>query len=420
MVDVAERVARHGSDLEVALWHETADYLVLREQLLREAVAAVYPERSGEDAMEVFPAPTQPRDAAPDPKLDARQVAELRRGAGRFGIGGELDVQSGADIQLLEGGKPWKVLAERKIAAGRRVYAGSDHRLIGDDEVGFMREQIRIARGLEHVEEVPLEDVAKTEYGMVRQLAELEAGFTPLEQDEVLPFGYDIHNKFALVREPTGQLVRIGIDAEGKDVFILRVDQENYEDRGQQKYRNRPDATDLMRFLSRMLDEQGDTTSSVGFNTSSTYASRVVSMMRAGLQNGRRFLVGMYGRQTLADAKGDSATSPTALNQIPGEVYVVAEQLKLLREELWKRRGALQSGIERLYDFDPVGSDEEAAKRQVVAIVAIVALQGSGLVRPGMERQEADSEDDGMIGNFAVRAILRDFRKLGRGASLVA
>ncbi|HEY5442474.1 MAG TPA: hypothetical protein VIJ68_02970, partial [Candidatus Saccharimonadales bacterium] len=207
------------------------------------------------------------------------------------------------------------------------IFAGSPDRLIGEDETAYVEE--RLGKGIE---------TAKTEYDMVRQIAGWQESFVPLEAPEVVPFGYDIYNGHALVPQPTGQLIKIG-ECNGAAVLHLRVDRENYfdEEEGKDMFRNRPDSAALMGFVSDMLSASGDEASSVAINSSTTYASRAVDTVRAGLEHGRPFLVGMYGRQTLADVERKPAAEPTEIKQIPGELYEMQNKLLQLRVAVAKK-----------------------------------------------------------------------------------
>lgn len=305
-------------------------YLQERQQWLADAVELFGVERDT-DPREVFDAPPEVRANAPDLELAEDQEKALREIAGRFGIGGEADVKSRATHQIIEGGKPWKVMAEAAIADSADVlfFAGSPDRRLGDDERTFMQKQSH-----------PMSEVVATEYQMVEQIARQMDGFTPLQYQELLPYGYDITNDFALITEfedqptTTAQFVKIGT-VNDKPVILLRVDREDYIDgEGSPKFRNRPASVDLLRIVSDVLEHTGEEGASVGINTSNTYASRQSDTVLVGLRSNRTFDVGMYGRETLAQVKGDSVAAPTELKQIPGELHTIANKLDALRAEL--------------------------------------------------------------------------------------
>ncbi len=307
-------------------------YIEQSRTWLGDAAELVGAERNAE-LTDIFPAAAETRDEGKavafvngqEKELPQEEYEEsLREIAGRFGIGGERDVTTDSQYILLEGGKPWKVEAEARIADDAKVliFAGSPHRKLGQDETEFLATKLS-------------EDVqpAETEYDMVRQIAELQEGFEPLENNVTLEFGYDIHNGFSVSQNETGQFVHVGT-LQGRDVVLLRVDRENYQDEeGNTKYRNQPDSAALMSVVSDVLTLAGDTASSVGMNTSNTYASRAIDAMRAGIRKNRSFKVGMYGRQTLADT-GAPVPAQTAYHQIPGELNTIATKLQQLESEL--------------------------------------------------------------------------------------
>lgn len=307
-------------------------YIEQSRSWLGDAAELVGAERETE-LTDIFPAAPETRDEGKavafvdgqEKELPKEQYeASLREIAGRFGIGGERDVETDAQIVLLEGGKPWKVEAEAKIADEAKVliFAGSPYRRLGQDETEFLA--AKLPEGVQP---------AETEYDMVRQIAELQEGFEALENDVTLAFGYDINNGFEVSQAETGQLIHFGT-LQGRDVVLLRVDRENYQDEeGNSKYRNQPDSAALMGIVSDVLALAGDTESSVGMNTSNTYASRAIDAMRAGLRKNRSFKVGMYGRQTLADT-GAPVPAQTAYHQIPGELHTIATKLQQLESEL--------------------------------------------------------------------------------------
>ena len=166
---------------------------------------------------------------------------------------------------------------------------------------------------------------------MVRRIAQNAEGFVPLEEDIILPFGYDINEDHKITETPTGQFVEIG-SINGAPVVILRVDRENMPDG---KYQNQPNPLQLLNVVAGVRAAAGDQTSSIGILTSNTYASsRSVGVVEAGLRSERDFTIGMYGRSTLAEVQGKPASEPTPINQIPGELYVIAEALQSLQDTI--------------------------------------------------------------------------------------
>lgn len=315
---------------------QTEAYIAERQRWIGDAVELLTGDRSTEPT-QVLQAPmTGPNEARADQaglELSVEQELSLREIAGRFGVGGEQDIKSNTDQEILEGGLPWKVEAEainvlvrnrdtETIAHSPKtiIFSGSPFRKLGATEISYL--------------ELKFGTAGTTEFDMVRQVAEAQEGFEPSEQDEVLPFGYDIQNNHELKDEATGQLIKIG-SIDGTSVVLLRIDRENYtNDEGEPKYRNQPDSAALMGFISGVLTACGDETSSVGFNTSTTYASRAIDTVRAGLKVGRSFNFGMYGRQTLAEVKGGAVAEPTSIHQIPGELRVMHDKLQQLAAEL--------------------------------------------------------------------------------------
>lgn len=305
--------------------HESIEaYVAERQTWLADAVEVVTGSRDG-DPMVVFPEPPAVRREAPMPDWTAEQEAAVREVAGRFGVGGEVDVPSGAPVEVLEGGLAWKIMAEAAIANGSRVYAGTPHRPTNEAEAAFM------AQKLPEGEAVP-----ETEYALADRIARLDPGFTPLDPPEVQPFGYDIQDGFRTVHEPTGQLTKIGAN-NGQAVYTLRVDQENFvNEAGENKFRNRPENKDLLGFVADVMEAQGGAAPMVGLVTTNTYPSRAIETVHAGLVSGRQFTVGMYGRQTLAAIKGVEVAPPET-NQLPGELHVLADKLLQLQVELETR-----------------------------------------------------------------------------------
>lgn len=312
-------------------------FIAERREWLADAVEAVADDREA-DPMQVFPEPTEPRDAAePDERFIPHEPT-LREVAERFGIGPEQDAPGTAEVRIVEGGKPWKIEAEAAMgaeSAATIIFAGSANRKIGADEKAYLAEK--------HGVDV---EADLTEFDVAQLLAAKLAGFQALERPDVMPFGYELNANNSLVTEATGQLAQIGT-VNGKPVMVLRVDREDYVDEeGKNKYRFQPDSAKLMKFVSGVLRATGDETSGVGLDTSNTYASRTIDTVRAGYEDGRFFDVGMYGRATLRGLVRDTqvfadgivkipAATPT--NQIPGELFTMAEKLQLLEAEISSR-----------------------------------------------------------------------------------
>ena len=303
----------NGSTLEQRIMEQNA--------WLHEAVQVVTGQENS-NPLEVFLPPTEVRDDVLKLDINSDQEVKLREIAGRFGIGSEMDIPSGADYDVLEGGKPWKILAEANIASGVKVFAGSAHRKIGEDEKTFLVESY----GIE------VKDLADmTEFDMTAFLASKSEGFVHEELQDT-GFGYEITEGNRNVAKANGQLLRVG-NIDGQAVYVLRVDREDYVDEaGKNKYRNQPDGARLLGFISDWLSTKGDDSSVIGLNTSNTYASRALDVVKAGQEAGRAFTVGMYGRNNLRKIAEDRVPEQTPINQIPGELYVIASKLKDLEE----------------------------------------------------------------------------------------
>lgn len=304
------------------------------EKILRAAVEVVSPGNTEAGVLEVFPKSGEVRCEGEVIDLTPIQEASLREVVAQLGTGRRTDrtaeqigIGPGYDADI-EGGLPWKVLAELAVAAdaGTFIMAGSPHRQVGPAEVRFLYE-----RG------IPFN--GSSEHDMVRSIVEVEPGFVQNETgDEVLPFGYDIDDNHRLVQEPTGQFTLIG-HIDGRPVILMRVDRENYIDEtdGKPKYRKQPDVRDRLRILSDIRAARGDNETPIVCVDSSTYQpSRDVDGVRVGLMpqsNGRRFGVVTYGMDTLGSIKGEPSAPPVLANVV-GEVHRTGEQMVKLRQEL--------------------------------------------------------------------------------------
>jgi hypothetical protein len=175
--------------------------------------------------------------------------------------------------------------------------------------------------------------VGKTEQGVAKQVAMGSIGFTPLQKEEVLDFSYDINNNFAVAAEPNGQLVQIGKIGD-VPVFVLRIDREDYFDEQEQKekYRKQPGTKEIIEIIDKAFEGQE---TPVALVTSGTYqTSREVDTTRAALNTNRIVGVSTYGTLRLADAKNESAPEPAHINQLPGELHKIAQQVAKLEATL--------------------------------------------------------------------------------------
>ncbi len=306
------------------------------DSVLGRAVEVLVPEKAGERPLEVFPSPTEVRDDAQPLSLFPEQEAEARGIVVEFGFGRETDMTLseqglfGAHV-IIEGGQPHKIMAEAKMVLDDTasmpatiVFSASKSRTVSSGAERTSADRLGVGADGEY-----------TEYDVARRIAEQLDGFVALDQDEVMPFGYDIHHAQALVEEPTGQLTTIGYVGK-TPVVLLRVDREDYTDEsGNPKYRLQPTTADLMRIVGAVGTTLGDEKSPVAFVTSATYQpSRMVDGAIAALGNQRIVGVATYGTARLAAVKGEAVPAPASLNQLPGELHKTAEEAERLRAAL--------------------------------------------------------------------------------------
>lgn len=305
---------------ETAGQHQEIEaYIQLRRLWIEDAVEAVSGDRTA-DPLDVFPAPPTERRAIADPGWDETTEASLRGIAARFGMGSEVDIPSGADEEIIDAGLAWKMESELEIAHGHLTLAGSKRTLTPDERVHLEHRYGKASEGV------------ITEYELARFLASRAPDFEAFQEDVVLPLGYEVAPGYATIHEPTGQLVQIGSNRHGP-VRLLLVEGYQGVDHQDKPRTYNPDGSVVMRLVSDLLKAQGDTDSSIGLVTSNTYGgSRTIDAVSAGLKNDRLFMVGMYGRQTLADIKG-SAPAQASAGQLAGELHVTAERLLRLEAE---------------------------------------------------------------------------------------
>lgn len=310
-------------------------YIAVREAWIQDAVEVITGDRNTDPAVALQERTMDTEGAVRDDTVGLNftddQEQALREIAGRFGLGGHVDVLSHAEHQVQEGGKPWKIEAQLAISKGLGtrsiIMCGWPGRNLGADEQDYLQQKYGIA--------------PTNEYEMARALAERQEGFVADETTEVLPFGYDIHDENRFLQEKTGQLVKIG-SIDGIPVLLVRIDNDWLEVKDpatdqvvQRKPINRPDSAAIMLFISDFLWAHGDTTGSIGFNTSSTYASRAIDTVRASLDADRRFSVGMYGRETLRSTGAPNIPAESPINQLPSELRIIYfDKLQRLKAEL--------------------------------------------------------------------------------------
>ncbi|HSX45694.1 MAG TPA: hypothetical protein VLG27_01665 [Candidatus Saccharimonadia bacterium] len=324
-----------------------------RAQLQMQWIEATARGIGGEKATieEVFPLPPDVRDEAPDPDWNEEQEATARALGERLGYAAEQNVPSGTvgGVALVEGGKDWKIRAEVEALVDEDVWAvvisGSPHRKIGNDEKEF-----RIAECKQRLDKDPDITTEKkqelldlftqaqddvTEYDLAVENA-LDLVRDGSGSPTVLPYGYSLAEGNPLVYEKTGQFVLYGKDEKGRDVIVMRVDREDYEDEesSKWKYRHQPDPMRRMGIIADILAANDETDTPVVFMTSNAYAERQVDAVRAGLKYGRQFAAAMYGRATLAFVKGEEMLPDARLNQLPGAIRIMYENNKKLLAEL--------------------------------------------------------------------------------------
>jgi hypothetical protein len=278
---------------------------------------------------DVFDRPPEERRTAPTPDWTPEQAANVREIAHRLGYGAEHNVSSGlpGGILIAEGGLAWKIAAEAAAfedETGPRtlLFAGSPHRVLREDEHEFLSQRLGVTLSGD-----------ATEYDLAGLFAERQADKTS-GQREILHFGYETTEGNPTVHRSTGQLVYVGETSKSQSVQLLKVEGRVDPEDGS-KIIHKPKPVGLMRFMADVSALQGNKQESIGLVTSSTYASRVVDAVRAGISHGgRQFGVAMYGRQTLADIKGVPLQPDSPLNQLPGDLRETYDKLQALAKML--------------------------------------------------------------------------------------
>jgi hypothetical protein len=310
--------------------------LVLRdsEVALRAAVEAVSPDNPEANPLDVFPAPGEVRNEDAGLELNEEQGEALRAAAAQLGFERPTDAEpsslglSGSHF-IIEGGQPHKIVAEAKMIMDDKtaepatlIFSASPNRTISSD-----------AEKASCVNQFGEE--LETEYDVARRAAELLPGFEPLEEDVVLPIGYDIDADFSLVSEATGQFLQIG-NVGNAPVLLMRIDREDYADEaGAKKYRKQPGTDAVMRIVDAASTELGDDSTPVAFVTSATYqASRSVDAAKAALATNRVVGVSTYGTERLAAVNGTTIPEPRRFEQLPGELHKMAQEVEKLRSAL--------------------------------------------------------------------------------------
>lgn len=323
---------------------EQAEALLLHsEAVLRRSVEIVTNDPEA-DPLAVFPPPGPKRETGGfGLHLTDDQEIALRQAAAELGFGRRTDVTA-ADAGLLsgytailDGGQIHKVLAELKLILDGTVrpsvfvFGATAQRRINSADSGDAKEVASIRWQLGLNDEEPIDD---NEYGITLRLLAKIPGFVPLLEPKITSFGYDLQNNFASVEEATGQFVHFG-EIDGRSVYMVRIDREEYIDNQGSARSRKPDSGDVMRLVHQMLEGMGESDSQFGYVTSATYqASRQVGTVRASLETGRQIGMITYGTERLAEVKNEKATPPK-LNQIAGELHQAARQVGKLRKLLY-------------------------------------------------------------------------------------
>lgn len=336
---------------------EARDFILRARRALWEAAKSIVEVSPEADLLQIFPSPTERRESDEGLSLTPDQEVSLRKSASELGLDREADrLASSIGFEpgytaFIEGGQIHKVLAEignsleDDSAKPASIIVGGGLR-----KVDLPAERAIAARLLKLDES----KVAATEYDMVRQAVSSVEGFVSLEQPQVLPYSYDIQKDNEVKEAEDGQFLVIG-HIQGIPVTLMRIDREDYEEDGKPKYRKQPDSAGVMKIIDGVLKLSKDE-SSIGFHTSSAYqTSREVDAKRAAVQTGRFCAVPSYGTARLAKVKGEPAPLPVAINQIPGELHRIENQLRKLEEVLPDDFAAHELVHEEIAKDFPVG-----------------------------------------------------------------
>lgn len=326
--------------------HGIPEQKIVAEQLLERsqnalsaAVEIISPDSPEAHPLDVFQSAPGRRDDAEGLQLTPDQEYNLRAATAELGYGRATDRKASelglthGHTAFIEGGQIHKVIAEVQAALededarpGSMVIGASPYRVIDSKNPKAAGEVQSIRHQLDLPEDKAMRE---TEYSVIEKMVERLPGYEPLEEPEVLPFGYDIQENNAVSQVRTHQFVRVGAIGD-IPIVLMRVDRENYVDTdGSQKYRNQPDTAAILGILDDVMNLRKDE-GAIAYHTSSTYqASREVDGVRAALQTGRRIGVATYGTERLAAVKGEQAVEP-GIHQLPGELCKLAEQVQKL------------------------------------------------------------------------------------------
>jgi hypothetical protein len=301
------------------------------DAVLSAAVEIVYPG-TNKDPLEAFPSPEEVRANSPPFDLTQNQNMRLVEVAHQLGFGSRENVTLseqrfiGAHV-IIEGGQPHKMAAEAQMTVEDLdakpltiFFSASPHRKLKEAEVASAKHVL----GMD--EQAGYKD--KTEYDVASDVAHRLPGFIKHDNPQVWAAGYDIYNDFAVSSNPTEQFVEVGT-VDGIPVVLMKIDRHNLSDND---FDNQPDTADVIRIVDGVIRAQGDDTSPLAQVTSGTYPSRALGVVRAGLSVDRSVGIASYGLDLLAGITGKSTLPP--INQLPGELYVLAQQANRLRDAL--------------------------------------------------------------------------------------
>jgi hypothetical protein len=310
--------------------------LAQSKDVLKAAVSIVMPESPDADPRLVFPPPHTVRAEDEGLPLSKEQTQQLLQNAAELGFGRAENVTlseqglTGATV-VIEGGQPHKMMAEALLvmndenaAPNMLIFAASDQRKIENEA-----EQ----KSAQHL----FGKIGNTEYEVAKDVVRSLPGFKELKdyEEAVIHFSYDIENEFATGREDTGQFVFFGFVNKGlTPVILMRIDRKDYQENNVNKYRNQPQTTDIINIVDAFRETRGNRSAEpIALATSGIYwPSRVVGLARAGLNINRIVGLTAYGNDLVNLVRGTN--SPPPINQLPGELYKMAQEVVRLDEAL--------------------------------------------------------------------------------------
>jgi|GEM_PF-912657 hypothetical protein len=320
---------------------------------LAEAIAAVAPESSAANPLEIFPQPGE-RRADTEFSLPPHQGNAFREAMAKLGIGRETNLSAtevglkDGYVAVIEGGQAHKILAELNIVLADKttrpssiIIAATPERAIPEPEVDKAKEKETTAKVLG----VEIDQVAATEYDVAQQIIYKKLPGLQPQSVSVLDFGYDMDGR-VYTGEATGQFKRMGSINHAIPVYLLRVDRE-YTDPSNPKQYKTLGVRNLIKVVAGVLRHNGenaDENADIGFVTSATYqpsreidaASAMIEIERLG--ESRNVGVITYGTQELAKVKKEQVPQPPALGQLAGEAHKAAVEVSILRDLLAQKQ----------------------------------------------------------------------------------